>query len=131
MIHLGDHDPSGLDMTRDIRDRLAMFGAGSVEINRIALNMDQIEAMDPPPPPNPAKLTDSRVGAYLDRYGDESWELDAVEPAELQQMIQDAIQSYMDPDQWQIDTEREDRERQQLIEVAGRWDEIEDFLGGG
>ena len=46
VIHLGDHDPSGLDMTRDIRDRLEIFGCAAV-VNRIALNMDQVEAYQP------------------------------------------------------------------------------------
>lgn len=77
ILHLGDHDPSGIDMTRDISDRLELFGA-DVEVKRIALNWDQIDEFTPPP--NPAKLSDSRAGAYIAEYGDESWELDALEP---------------------------------------------------
>src|SRR6266496_3406744 len=43
LVHLGDHDPSGIDMTRDIESRLVMFsGAGAPEVRRIALNMDQV-----------------------------------------------------------------------------------------
>ena len=77
IFHLGDHDPSGIDMTRDNDDRLAMFSGGdNVEVERIALNMDQVEQYHPPP--NPAKTTDSRYGAYIERYGEESWELDAL-----------------------------------------------------
>ena len=87
IIHLGDHDPSGIDMSRDIEDRLQMFGNQDggltfenhfLGLRRIALNMDQIETFNPPP--NPAKLTDSRCKSYMDKYGDESWELDALEP---------------------------------------------------
>ena len=62
LIHLGDHDPSGIDMTRDIRDRLDLLGgntSGQLIVNRIALNMDQVEEYNPPP--NPAKTTDSRL----------------------------------------------------------------------
>ena len=69
ILHLGDHDPSGVDMTRDIQERLAMFGAATV-VRRIALTYDQVQAYNPPP--NPAKLTDSRCKAYIERYGDES-----------------------------------------------------------
>ena len=66
IIHLGDHDPSGIDMTRDVQDRLSMFGT-STEVRRIALNMDQVEQYDPPP--NPAKMTDSRANDYADLHG--------------------------------------------------------------
>lgn len=54
-----------------------MFGA-SVEVRRLALNMEQVRKYDPPP--NPAKVTDSRFAAYCDQFGDESWELDALSP---------------------------------------------------
>ena len=47
ILHLGDHDPSGIDMTRDIQDRLRLFNAETV-VNRIALNMDQIKQYNPP-----------------------------------------------------------------------------------
>jgi hypothetical protein len=65
VIHLGDHDPSGIDMTRDIQDRLRLFGSNA-EVHRIALTMEQVEQYDPPP--NPAKLTDSRAAGYLDEH---------------------------------------------------------------
>lgn len=73
IIHLGDHDPSGIDMTRDIQERLQMFGA-DVYVKRVALTMNQIGTYNPPP--NPAKITDSRASKYIDEYGNESWELD-------------------------------------------------------
>lgn len=76
MLHLGDHDPSGMNMTRDNEDRLSQFAGMLVEVRRIALNMDQVELYNPPP--NPAKLTDCRATKYIEEYGDESWELDAL-----------------------------------------------------
>jgi hypothetical protein len=71
MIHLGDHDPSGIDMTRDNSDRLEIFAEQGIEVRRIALNMDQVQQYHPPE--NPAKLTDTRAGDYVARYGDKSW----------------------------------------------------------
>ena len=67
IIHLGDHDPSGIDMTRDIQERLNMFGA-DVYVKRVALTMNQIDQYNPPP--NPAKLSDSRCHAYMEQFGD-------------------------------------------------------------
>lgn len=58
LFYLGDHDPSGEDMVRDIRVRLDLFGA-PVDVQKIALTMAQIEHYRPPP--NPAKMSDSRA----------------------------------------------------------------------
>ena len=98
VLHLGDHDPSGCDMTRDNEDRLSMFAGGLVDVRRLALNMDQIEEYDPPP--NPAKLTDSRANAYVEQYGDDSWELDALEPRVIEALIEDEIKAHIDFEQW-------------------------------
>lgn len=99
IIHLGDHDPSGIDMTRDIQDRLEIFmGAGCVGVKRIALNMDQIEHFNPPP--NPTKLSDSRASGYIERFGYESWELDAMEPAFLTELIERTIRGLINSGPW-------------------------------
>jgi hypothetical protein len=121
VIHLGDHDPSGIDMTRDIQDRLAMFGARA-EVVRIALNMDQVEAYDPPP--SPAKITDSRARDYIETYGDDSWELDALEPAELESLIEGHITSRLDMELYDRRIAREERERSILVAMHENYDAI-------
>lgn len=103
IIHLGDHDPSGIDMTRDNGERVNLFGWDETDVRRIALNMDQVDEYSPPP--NPAKLTDSRAPEYVAQHGYESWELDALEPRVMRDLIQDTINEYKDEDAWQ---ERED-----------------------
>ena len=99
VLHFGDHDPSGKDMTRDIIDRLTLFSNSAIELQRIALNMDQVEQYNPPP--NPAKITDSRASAYIAEYGDESWELDALETTVIADLIRDAVGVVMDQDAWE------------------------------
>jgi hypothetical protein len=125
IIHLGDHDPSGIDMTRDITDRLAMFGAKAT-VHRIALNMDQVRRYNPPP--NPAKLTDSRATDYITAHGESSWELDALDPATLDTLVSETILSHRDESQWQADTEDMQADRDRLVEIARRFDEITAYL---
>lgn len=127
ILHLGDHDPSGIDMTRDITDRLNLFTAHEgVEVKRLALNFDQVETYQPPP--NPAKMTDSRFQGYMEIHGDESWELDALEPTVIAALIQDAIDSIRDQDRWD-EVEREEEEAKALLEAASRrWDEVATIL---
>jgi hypothetical protein len=127
VIHLGDHDPSGVDMTRDIRDRLSLFGADT-EVHRIALTMDQVE--EHRPPPNPAKITDSRAVAYIREHGTSSWELDALEPSLLDRLIEDEIFAVRDVDRWDASTRTMDRERALLDAVAERWSEVAQLIGG-
>lgn len=127
ILHLGDHDPSGIDMTRDVTDRLALFGA-DVEVRRLALNMDQVEQYNPPP--NPAKLTDSRGTGYVEEYGDSSWELDALPPDVISALITEAVAEVLDDDEWHDSTERE-AERQLVLQgITDRWDDVAELVLG-
>lgn len=128
IIHLGDHDPSGVDMSRDIADRLALFDA-STNVVRIALNMNQVEQYSPPP--NPAKLTDSRASGYIAEHGTSSWELDALDPTTLARLIEEEIWAWRDADQWERDTAVMERERALLTAVSERWVEVSEFVDGG
>lgn len=100
ILHLGDHDPSGIDMTRDLIERIELFGEqqGEIELTRIALTMSQINQQKPPP--NPAKTTDSRFESYMRQYGHESWELDALPPTFLDQLVRRHIAGAIDNTKW-------------------------------
>ena len=111
IIHLGDHDPSGVDMTRDISDRMELFGA-VVEVKRIALNFDQIQEFAPPP--NPAKITDSRSTSYIKRYGRESWELDALNPALINRLITDTVLKLTDMGEWERQKAIQRKEKEKM-----------------
>jgi len=122
IIHLGDHDPSGIDMTRDIFDRLDMFACQPIEVSRIALNMDQV--VEHNPPPNPAKITDSRFQTYAAKHGDESWELDALSPKVLVNLIQGKILEMRDDKMWSVVYEQENQEKATLAAIAENYEFI-------
>jgi hypothetical protein len=160
ILHLGDHDPSGIDMSRDIRERLELFlsvdwvnenahrfeseamytqykevvadlayrgiDTPPLELRRIALNMDQV--LEYQPPPNFAKQTDSRYQTYRDEYGDDSWELDALEPSVLAELIRDNVRELRNDTLFYARQAEEDRELALLGRLAGRWSEVSDFL---
>ena len=127
IFHLGDHDPSGIDMTRDIRDRLELFVGRAVQVNRIALTMEQVEQYNPPP--NPAKQTDSRFQSYVDAYGDESWELDALEPSVLVRLIRDNVREIIDRDAWQEAVQEQEQDRAELRAIAGSYQRAVESVG--
>ncbi len=130
VIYLGDHDPSGIDMSRDVLDRLNLFinttmnescGAhppelDGLEVNRVALNMDQVRELNPPE--NPAKITDSRAGSYIKRFGSSSWELDAIEPRRLAELVTRAVQSLMDYGLFQKNVKKMEKGRSDLLKFA-------------
>jgi hypothetical protein len=132
LIHLGDHDPSGIDMSRDIADRLQlMMGEqfAAVDFQRIALNYDQVQAYNPPP--NPAKQTDSRFAEYQRQFGEVSWELDALEPSVLVEMIEAAIETGLDPKAWELDRAREAGEANTILAMARDYSALVEYLTRG
>lgn len=126
IIHLGDHDPSGKDMTRDIEERICMFLAHhgfadfDFEIQRVALEMSQIRKYNPPP--NPAKLTDSRCKKYIAEYGYSSWELDALEPSVLEGIINTAVLEHLNLPLYRKMEQKEAEIKRNLTRYARNFD---------
>jgi hypothetical protein len=112
-------------MTRDIRERMQLF-IGGVKINRLALNMDQIETYNPPP--NPTKITDSRSTAYIAEFGNDSWELDALAPTVISDLIRAAITVLIDPETWDDVKADIEEHKRALSAVSDSWDNVLDYL---
>ena len=127
VLHLGDHDPSGMDMTRDNQTRLDLFTwHAGVDVKRIALNMSQVEEYSPPP--NPAKMTDSRAGEYCSVYGYDSWELDALEPKVIKELIRDEVFQRRDVDALREVEKREEKDMELLALVKDNWTAVAEFV---
>ena len=120
VIYLGDHDPSGLDMPRELRRSFDMYECFFVEIRRIALSMTQIEEYSLPP--NPAKSTDSRAAKYFAEHGYQSWELDALSPDVLSKLVDDTINELTDHAKLNARRELQLSQRNELREIADRYD---------
>jgi hypothetical protein len=185
ILYFGDHDPSGLDMIRDIRDRLRFFlsrgdtlranerfnslvedwwinsgndiyglvsmkfceesvlklmndddneglfddfNAGKVAyylfynelftVRAIGLTMDQIE--EHLLPPNPTKMTDSRAANYVKEFGRTCWEVDALNPETLTEIVEYNITQQINMDVYQNALDREAMEKQKLIDFKNQ-----------
>lgn len=116
VLYLGDHDPSGCDMTRDIRERLEVFCGAPIDVKRLALNKSQIEEHSIPP--NPAKMSDSRAGQYVEKHGESSWELDAIPPAVLAGYVISAVKRRIDQAAWNAAALKEAGARAQLASIS-------------
>lgn len=116
VLYLGDHDPSGMDMTRDATKRLTLLSRAPICVRRLALNLDQVRRYNPPE--NFAKETDSRYAAYCAQYGPSCWELDALEPAVLADLVRDNVLELRDEGLWQQAVAREQEMRDELQQYA-------------
>jgi len=136
VLHFSDHDPSGIDMSRDIWERFELFETSTL-VERIALTMPQI--VQYAPPPNPAKVTDSRFDEYkkkskhpkLNPTGEYSWELDSMNPTVIVNLIETAIKGHMDQAKWQAIADEEAEHRKKLQLAADHWQQISDFMVQG
>lgn len=123
VIYLGDHDPSGIDMSRDVEERLRLFSevedrGGRLDLHRVALNFDQIRKLRPPE--NPAKMTDSRAAGYVSRFGVSSWELDAIEPRALATLVRNQVKELRDDEEWAKEVARETAMREEIAKLASK-----------
>ncbi len=133
LIHLGDHDPSGMDMTDDNHKRLKLFSeSNEVEIRRVALNMSQIRQYNPPPDPVKVKAdgtyADTRAIKYVAKFGEVSWELDALRPQVMVDIIKKEIKNHIDQKAWDA-TKHKEKEKEDLLELlADNWPSVEAYL---
>lgn len=116
LLYLGDHDPSGEDMVRDVEDRLRMFGVKRLLVTKVALTMAQIRKYNPPP--NPAKVSDPRATKYIARHGDESWEVDALPPDVLTTIIVKHVKALVDQELVDDLIQQEERDKEVLRTAA-------------
>jgi hypothetical protein len=124
VLHLADHDPNGIDMTRDNRRRLALYAGGEIEVRRLALNLDQVRQFNPPP--SFAKESDTRFDAYVREFDtEECWELDALDPTVIAALIRAALDPLIDRTKWRRAEARERRGRKLLASAADNWTEVE------
>jgi hypothetical protein len=94
LLYFGDFDPSGLNIPEVVERDLLSFFRSEVEVHRMALTRPQIDERNLPPAP--VKLTDSRAAGFVSEHGEEVYELDAIEPLELQELIRASVDEYFD-----------------------------------
>jgi hypothetical protein len=140
VLHFTDHDPSGLDMTYDLQNRLATYFQHALanlavedektflaigkrcestktkifNLYRCALTHDQVKQFGLAS--NPTKMADPRSKDYVAEYGNECWELDALPPTELRRIIQDSIARVTDLKLWAKRSKQLESEREKLKE---------------
>jgi hypothetical protein len=100
VLYVGDYDPSGMFMSeQDLPNRLSEYGGDHITVRRIALTPEHTRGL--PSFPAADKRKDPRYKWFRSRYGDECWELDAMDPNDLRDCVEQAIEELIDPIAWQ------------------------------
>jgi hypothetical protein len=118
ILYLGDLDPSGEDMSRDVANRMDIFGV-DVKIKRLALNMDQVKRYNPPP--QIVKKEDVRATKFIEKNGNSCWELDALGTDVLASLVDNAVSSLLNAQRWEQATARQEADRRQLLDLSEKW----------
>ena len=114
-------------MTRNITAQLEHYAEQEVEVRRIALNLNQVRRYRLPP--NFAKEDKIRA-AYVREFGtDQCWELDALSPTVISNLIEAEIKKLIDPEEWNAAKAKEQRGRDLIDGVATHWTKVEKLVG--
>jgi hypothetical protein len=115
-------------MTRDIAERLSLYAREEILVRRIALTIDQVRQYNPPP--SFIKITDSRSDGYREQFGtEECWELDALNPTVIANLIRAELDVLIEPEAWGRALADEKRGRRQLAAMAANWTKVRKMLG--
>lgn len=125
ILYIGDFDPSGLDMIRDIEDRMCNEFGCVVEVVHLGLTEEQIKKYNPPP--NPTKPLDPRSNWYIEQYGETCWEVDALDPKTLHELVESNIEERTDLDLFEEKCKQENEDKDILYDVRENYRELDNI----
>jgi len=126
ILYVGDWDPSGLNMSeKDVPSRLREYvkktpgGKCSWKIERIALTQEDTE--DLPLFAAETKIKDPRYQWFVEEYGEDCWELDAMSPTDLRDRVKDRIEDLLDRATWDRYVTAEALEQESITNAVKSW----------
>jgi len=120
ILYVGDFDPSGMFMSEeDLPNRFDKYDGDHIRVRRFALT--QYQASDLPSFPVTDKRKDPRYRWFVENHGDQCWELDAMDPNDLREIVTEAIQEQIEPDAWERCDRINRAERESLKTIIANW----------
>ena len=116
--YVGDFDPSGFDLERDLQEKLRRYCKRGFTWRRLGVNQDDFDTFDLIP--LDAKRADRRYAKFVQQHGHDCAELDAIPATELRRRVEDAITSHIPSEQWERLQEIERKEKSMFAEVLGK-----------
>jgi hypothetical protein len=127
-LYIGDWDPSGLCMSEhDLPERIKEYGGDHIILKRIALTADQTRGL--PSFSVESKQKDTRYKWFKKNYGDQCWELDAMDPRDLRSLVEAEINALIDRELWERQEAEEGREKKSIESLLRWWANVETLRG--
>lgn len=121
VLMVTDFDPDGEGIAesfaRSMRDDL---GIRQLEAFKVALTHEQVVKFKLPPLFK-AKKTSSRYARFESRFGENVFELEALQPAQLAEIVRSAVMNVLDMDALRLEEEAERTDATYLGEIRERW----------
>ena len=96
VLYVGDFDPSGMYMSEvDLPARFEKYGGTHISLRRIALTRPPVTGL--PSFAATDKRRDPRYPWFVRNYGKRCWELDAMDPNDLRDCVENAIFNLIEP----------------------------------
>ena len=120
VLYVGDYDPSGMFMSEeDLPARFTKYDGDHVKLRRIALTVEQLRGL--PSFPAADKKKDPRHKWFVANYGDRCWELDAMDPNDLRDCVENAIRELIEPVAWSRCEVINRAEQESLKTIIAKW----------
>jgi hypothetical protein len=127
-LYIGDWDPSGLCMSEhDLPKRIKEYGGDHIRLRRIALTADQTRPLRSFS--LESKTRDTRYKWFKQNYGDQCWELDAMDPNQLRSIVETEINALIDRELWERQEVHEEREKKSIEALLRWWANVESLRG--
>jgi hypothetical protein len=119
-LYAGDYDPSGMFMSEeDLPKRLDEYGGSHITVKRIALTRTQVRGL--PSFPVADKANDPRRKWFVANYGKRCWELDAMDPNDLRDCVEQEIRRLIEPVAWARCETVNRAEQESLRSILAQW----------
>ena len=125
LLYVGDHDATGLNISRVIEEELREFGV-DVTLHRVAVTPQQIATYNLPT--RPGKQSDNKHAAFVAAYGPDCVEVDALQVVSqdlLPTLIRQAIEPLIDWDPWTAVADAENRDGARLDAIVAQATDID------
>jgi hypothetical protein len=117
LLVVSDFDPDGEEiahsLARSLRDD---FGVDQIEPVKVALTVEQVERFLLPAG-GTAKKTSRHYRKFVERYGENVFELEALSPSQLQEVVRHSIQLVLDVEAFRQEQDQERQDAKSLSAV--------------
>lgn len=124
LLILSDFDPAGETIAEStVKSMRGDFHVKNIVASKVGLTYEQVVKFKLPPSMD-AKRSSPTYANFVGKYGEGAWELEALPPDTLRQLLEQAVRSALNIDLFNAEVEKEKQEAAELAAMKGRMKEF-------